>query len=188
MRGEKHGGYGERGKLGRGGSPATAGDEPGEHRLAQRAACKAERPPRLTPGWEDIGTSKRRSRRPPPHSTPFRKERGAIGQQREQLHPARIDTGERLVRGRGQARDGPVGALGPARDGDAGGAVEAEAVEDVLRLRAAEELLEAGGVFEALFEGFGAVRGIQQVGFAFHPCALLLSLKKLAQTFDVATE
>ncbi|MFL6725012.1 MAG: hypothetical protein ACJ8FS_00680 [Sphingomicrobium sp.] len=52
----------------------------------------------------------------------------------------------------GKARDGPVEALGRARDGDAGFGVGAENVEDVLRLWAAEKLLQAGGVFEALFE------------------------------------
>lgn len=42
-----------------------------------------------------------------------------LGIEREKFHPARIDTDERLVRGRRQAGDRPVGALGPARDRNA---------------------------------------------------------------------
>ena len=58
-------------------------------------------------------------------------------------------------------------ALGPARDGDAGCAVEPEDGEDVISLRTLEKSFEAGGVFEALFEGFGAFLGVGQGGFAF---------------------
>ena len=70
--------------------------------------------------------------------------------QREQFHPAGIDPGECLVGAR-QAGDGPVKALGPARDRDAGGGVGAENGEDVIGLRLSQELLEARREFEALF-------------------------------------
>jgi hypothetical protein len=38
-----------------------------------------------------------------------------------------------------------------------------------LRLRAAEELVEPGDVFEALFEGLLRALAVGQVGFAFEP-------------------
>src|SRR5690348_7272238 len=49
----------------------------------------------------------------------------AVRQKSEQLHPARVDSDERLVVGRGQARDRPVPALGPARDWEGGSSIEA---------------------------------------------------------------
>jgi hypothetical protein len=95
-----------------------------------------------------------------------------------------FDAGERLVVGRGQAGDRPVPSLGPARDWDAGGGVEAEDLEGVISLRAAEQFLEAGGVFEALFElaGLRAV-AVGQGDFTVHPRALLLVVEELAQAF-----
>ncbi len=104
--------------------------------------------------------------------------------QREQLHPTRVDADQRPVGARGQAGHGPVKAFGRARDWDAGFAVGAEDFEDVLRLRPLEQLLEAGGVFEALFEGFGAFGGVGQACLAFQPRALLLGIEELAQAFD----
>src|SRR4051794_20310363 len=84
--------------------------------------------------------------------------------------------------------------LRAARDGDAGCGVEAEDVEDVLCLRAAEEFLEAGGVFEPLLQGFRALGGVGQIRLArperrrraFEPRALLLRIEELAQTFGAA--
>ena len=111
---------------------------------------------------------------------------GVVRQKREQLHPARIDAGERLVVGRGQAGHGPVIALGPPPDRDAGRAVEAENVEDVVSLRAAEELLKAGDVFEAIFERFRTLVGVGQVRRAFDPGTLLVRTQELAQTLGDA--
>src|SRR3954454_369180 len=54
-----------------------------------------------------------------------------LRQKREQLHPARIDPSERLVRGR-QAGPVLIISLGPARDGDAAFAVATEDIENVL--------------------------------------------------------
>ena len=110
----------------------------------------------------------------------------SIRQQREQLHPARIDPGEGLVGGRGEAGDGPVEPLRRARDGDAAGGVEAEDREDLRRLRAAEEFLEAGGVFEAVLEEFGA-RGVGEDGSAVDPGDLLLEVEELSQAFEAAS-
>ena len=64
--------------------------------------------------------------------------------------------------------------LGPARDGDAGFAVEPEYLQDVLRLRPAKQLLEPRDVFEPLFQGLRALVGVGQARLAFHPGALLL--------------
>ena len=107
----------------------------------------------------------------------------AVRQQREQLHPARIDPDERLVGGRRQAGDRPIVTLGCARDGNAGLGVGLEDLEDVLRLRPAKQLLEPRDIFESLFEGFRAFIGVGQVRSAFHPSALLLGDEELAQTF-----
>lgn len=71
-------------------------------------------------------------------------------------------------------------ALGRARDRDAGFAVEAEDVEHVVSLRAAQQLLEAGDIFETLFEGFGAFGGVHEVRLALQPNALLLGIEELA--------
>jgi hypothetical protein len=109
---------------------------------------------------------------------------GAIGEQGEQLHPARIDPGERLVGASRQAGDGPVEALGRPGDGDAGGAVETKDVENVLRLRKAEELFEAAGELEALLERLGAVGLVKERHFAFEPGALLVEVEELPQTGD----
>ena len=76
----------------------------------------------------------------------------AVRQQREQLHPARVDSGERLVRGRGQAGDRPVMALGPARNGDAAFAVDPEDFENLVGVRTPQQLLEPVGIFEPQFE------------------------------------
>jgi hypothetical protein len=87
-------------------------------------------------------------------------------------------------------RRGGVGKLftRTAKGGAAGRGVGAEDVEDVLRLRPAEQLLEAGGIFEALFEGLlsGLRRlvGVRQGRFAFEPGALLLGSQEVAQAFD----
>jgi len=62
-------------------------------------------------------------------------------------------------------------------------AVEREDVEDVLCLRAAKQLLETGGVFEALFERLLAIVGFGQDRFALQPAALLLGSQELAKTF-----
>lgn len=76
--------------------------------------------------------------------------------------------------------------LRAARDGDAGFAVETEEFEDVLSLRPAQQPLEAGGVFEPLFEGFLALVGIAGRGFAFEPGALLLGVEELPEAFRLA--
>ena len=48
---------------------------------------------------------------------------------------------------------------------------------DLLRLRPAEQRLEAGGVFEALFEGVRAFGGVGELCFALHPRPLLLKMR-----------
>ena len=65
----------------------------------------------------------------------------------------------------------------------------AEDVEHVLRLRARKQLLEPGGIFEALFERdqFWALVGVGRRGLAFQPRALLLGIEELAQTFGTRT-
>jgi hypothetical protein len=78
--------------------------------------------------------------------------------------------------------------LRPARDGDAAVAVDLEDRQSLPRLRPAEQLLEPGDIFEALFEGLRAFLGIRQLCFAVEPRALLLWTEKLAQTFGAAGE
>jgi len=53
-------------------------------------------------------------------------------------------------------------------------------------LRTAEQFLEAGDIFEAVFEGFGALVGVGKLGIALEPGALLLFIEELAQAFDAA--
>ena len=53
----------------------------------------------------------------------------------------------------------------------------------LLRLRPVEQLLEAGGVFEALFEGFRAFGGIGRGRLAVEPGALLLLMQELSKAF-----
>src|SRR5689334_18933216 len=78
--------------------------------------------------------------------------------------------------------------LRAARDGEAGFAVETEEFEDVLSLRPAQQPLKAGGVFEPVFEGFGALVGIQQDDSAFEPGALLLGVEELPEAFGLARD
>ena len=100
--------------------------------------------------------------------------------QGEQLHPAGVDLDQWPVGARRQAGHRPVEALGRARERDAGFAVEAEDVEDVLSLPAAEEFLEAAGIFEPLFKGVGvSALAVLRCCFVLYPRALLLVLEKL---------
>src|SRR5688500_8522597 len=100
----------------------------------------------------------------------------------EKLHPARIDADERLARGRGQAGDRPVVPLGLARDRDAVAAVAPENLQDLLRLRPAEQLLEPRDIFETQFRGFRALVDVAQDRLALHPIALLLYIQESEQT------
>jgi len=79
----------------------------------------------------------------------FRTDAFAVRIEREKLHPVRIDADERLARGRRQAGDRPVVPLGLARDRDAVAAVAPENLQDLLRLRPAEQLLKPRDVLEA---------------------------------------
>src|SRR3546814_7489808 len=87
----------------------------------------------------------------------------AIRIEREQLHPTRIDADQRLVGGRRQTRNRPVVTPGPARHGDAALAVAPENLQDVLRLRATQQLLIARGVTEPQPKG---LRALVEIGRA----------------------
>src|SRR3546814_8481217 len=97
-----------------------------------------------------------------------------------------IDADQRLVGGRRQTRNRPVVTLGPARYGDAAVAVAPEILQDVLRLRATQQLLKARGVLEPQLKGLRALVGVSEVRFAFYPIALPLNIQKLAQTSGAA--
>src|SRR5437762_8615998 len=83
-----------------------------------------------------------------------------IRQEREKLHPARIDADERLVGCRWQARNRPVVTLGLARDRNAVFAVEPQNLQDLLCLWPAKELLEPGYVLEPLLQTLRTVIGV----------------------------
>jgi hypothetical protein len=102
----------------------------------------------------------------------------AVGIQRKELHPARIDADERLARGRRQAGDRPIVPLGLARDRDAVATIAPENLQHVPRLRPAKQLLEARGVFEPQFRGLRARGGVAQGRFALHPVALLREVQE----------
>src|SRR5688572_33248205 len=72
--------------------------------------------------------------------------------------------------------------LGPARDRDAVAAVAPENLQDLLRLRPAQQLLEFRDVFETQFRGLRALAGVAQDRLALHPVALLLEIKESAKT------
>src|SRR5581483_655587 len=88
-----------------------------------------------------------------------------------------------------EAGDRPVVSLGPARNGNAGRAVEPQDVEHVVGVRALEQLLEPRGIFEAVLEMLGALRGVLQKSLArpersrgaVEPGLLLLGIEELAQ-------
>src|SRR3546814_19095626 len=105
----------------------------------------------------------------------------AIRIEREQLHPTRIDADQRLVGVRRQTRNRPVVTLGPARPGDAALAVAPEHLQDVLRLRATQQLLKARGVIEPQLKGPRALVGVSDARFAFYPMSSPLTLLKLGQ-------
>src|SRR5215216_2364879 len=106
----------------------------------------------------------------------------ALRIQREKFHPARIDADERLARGRRQAGNRPVVALRLARDRDALAAVAPENLQDLSRLRPAEQLLKARDVLETQFRGIRTLDGIMQDRLALQPIALLPEIQKSAQT------
>src|SRR5205823_504941 len=112
----------------------------------------------------------------------FRTDALPVRIQREKLHPVRIDAGERLARGRRQAGDRPVAPLGLARDRDAVAAVALENLQDLLRLRPAEQLLKPRDVLEAQFRELRALVGVAQDRPALHPIALLLEIQESAKT------
>src|SRR3546814_8871072 len=58
--------------------------------------------------------------------------------------------------------------------------------QDVLRLRATQQLLKARGVLEPQLKGLRALVGVSEVRFAFYPIALPLNIQKLAQTSGAA--
>ena len=72
--------------------------------------------------------------------------------------------------------------LGPARDRDAVAAVAPENLQDLLRLRPAQQLLKPRDVFETQFHGLRALVGVVQDCIALHPIALLLEIQESAQT------
>src|SRR5262245_13145596 len=72
--------------------------------------------------------------------------------------------------------------LGPARDRDAVAAVAPENLQDLLRLRPAQQLLKPRDVFETQFQGLRALVGVTRVRLALHPIALLLEIQESAQT------
>src|SRR5512135_2725300 len=98
----------------------------------------------------------------------------AVRKDREQLHPARINPDERLVRGRWQARNRPIVTLGPTRDRDTMFAIGPENLQNLLRLRPAKQLLKPRNIFESLFQGLGSLVDIGEACLAFEPGALLL--------------
>src|SRR5919106_2210262 len=106
----------------------------------------------------------------------------AVSIEREQLHPARIDANERLARSRRQTGNRPVMPLGPARDRDAVAAVAPENLQDLLRLRPAQQLLKPRDVFETQFQGLRALVDVGRDRLALHPIALLLEIQESAQT------
>ena len=72
--------------------------------------------------------------------------------------------------------------LGPARDRDAVAAVAPENLQDLLRLRPAQQLLKPRDVFETQFQGFRALVGVARDRLALHPIALLPEIQEPAQT------
>ena len=72
--------------------------------------------------------------------------------------------------------------LGSARDRDAVTAVAPENLQDLLRLRPAQQLLKPRDVFETQFQGLRALVDIMQDRLALHPIALLLEIQESAQT------
>ena len=72
--------------------------------------------------------------------------------------------------------------LGPARDREAVAAVAPENLQDLLRLRPAQQLLKPRDVFETQFQGLLTFVGIAQDRLALHPIALLLEIQESAQT------
>src|SRR6188472_2028563 len=72
--------------------------------------------------------------------------------------------------------------LGPARDRDAAAAVALENLQDLLRLRPAQQLLKPRDVFETQFQGLRALVDVARDRLALHPIALLLEIQESAQT------
>ena len=106
----------------------------------------------------------------------------AVRIQREKFHPARIDADKRLARSRRQAGNRPVVPLGLAWDRDAVAAVAPENLQNLLRLRPAEQLLKPRDVLETQFRELRALVGVAQDRPALHPIALLLEIQELAKT------
>ena len=73
--------------------------------------------------------------------------------------------------------------LGPARDRDAVAAVAPENLQDLPRLRPAQQLLKPRDVFETQLKGdLRVLVGVAQDRLALHPIALLLEIQESAQT------
>src|SRR5207237_8954853 len=102
--------------------------------------------------------------------------------EREKLHPARIDADQRLARSRRQTGIRPVVPLRPARDRDAVATVAPENVQDRLRLRPAQQLLEPRDISEPQFETFRAPVGVLQDRLTLQPVALLPEIHEPPQT------
>jgi hypothetical protein len=71
----------------------------------------------------------------------------------ERESPARIDANERLARSRRQTGNRPVVPLGPAGDRDAVAAVAPKNLQNLWRLRPAQQLLKPRDIFETQFQG-----------------------------------
>src|SRR5688572_28362510 len=72
--------------------------------------------------------------------------------------------------------------LGPAGDRDAVAAVAPENLQDLLRLRPAQQFLKPRDIFETEFQGLRALLGVAQDCFALHPIAPLVEIQESAQT------
>src|SRR5262245_14748952 len=72
--------------------------------------------------------------------------------------------------------------LGPARDRDAAAAVAPENLQDLLRLRPAQQLLKPRDVFETQFQGLRELVDVAWDRLVLHPIALLLKIQESAQT------